>query len=57
MGAETPGTSGRMRRDGYLCEKATVTFVLWVGTVSEKAQTGWSPTGALTVTRIREPAR
>src|SRR5262245_14029000 len=57
VGAVTPGTSGRIRRDGRLCERAIVTLALCRGTVSANAQTGWSPTGALTVTRIREPAR
>jgi hypothetical protein len=47
-----------MRLDGMLLEWAIET-VAWppAGCVSPNDQMGWSPLGALIVTRIREPAR
>ena len=46
-----------MSREGCLCENAMVTLARCSGTVSANYQTGWSPLGAVTVTRMRDPAR
>jgi hypothetical protein len=48
--------TGRTTLDGMLFEYAIATVALPFGVLA-KAHTGWSPFGALIVTRIREPAR
>jgi len=40
-----------------LLERPIATMAWPAGRVSEKDQIGWSPLGALIVTRMREPAR
>jgi len=40
-----------------LGEWATETVALPVGLISLNDQTGWSPFGAETITRMRDPAR
>ena len=57
MGTLTPGTTGSRSLDGICCERAIATVAVPLGSVSPKAQIGWSPFGALIVTRMREPAR
>jgi hypothetical protein len=46
-----------MRLEGMAFERAIETVAFPLGCVSEKDQMGWSPLGAVIVTRIREPAR
>jgi hypothetical protein len=46
-----------MRRDGLLFEWAIETVACPFGCVSLNDQIGWSPFGAVIVTRMREPAR
>ena len=57
VGTLRPGTTGRIRLDGIPFENASVTLALPFGFVSPNAQIGWSPFGAVIVTRIREPVR
>src|SRR5262245_58299063 len=57
VGAVIPRTNGSTRREGRLREKATVIVAVPAGTELAKAQTGWSPLGAVSVMRMRDPAR
>src|SRR5258708_2078562 len=57
-GTVTAGTTGRVRLDGMVLEKATTSVAVPVGgCVSLNDQIGWVPFGAVIVTLIREPAR
>ena len=53
----SPGTTGSISRDGVLAPVPIVTFAVPAGNVCSKLQIGWSPLGALTWTRMREPLR
>ena len=53
----TFGTTGRMSWEGILRENAMLTVARPFGLVWSKDQIGWSPLGAVIVTRMREPAR
>jgi hypothetical protein len=57
VGTLAPGTTGSTTLDGICFERAIETVAVPVGSVSLNDQMGWSPFGAATVTRIREPAR
>jgi hypothetical protein len=57
VGTATPGTSGRITREGMLGERATSTGAVPLGSVEPNAHTGWSPPGAEIDTRTREPDR
>ena len=57
MGTSTPGTTGSTRRDGIDLAWAIATDAVPLGSLSPKAQIGWSPLGAENVTRMRDPAR
>ena len=57
VGTSTPGTTGRMSLDGMRFEWAIETVACPFGCVSPNDQIGWSPFGAVIVTRMREPAR
>jgi hypothetical protein len=57
VGTLTPGTTGRVSRDGLRFEWAIATLAVPFGRVSPNDQIGWSPFGAEIVTRMREPAR
>jgi hypothetical protein len=46
-----------MRLEGMALERAIETVAVPLGCVSAKDQMGWSPFGAVIVTRMREPAR
>jgi hypothetical protein len=46
-----------MSREGIVAPWPTVTDALPDGTVLANDHTGWSPLGAVIVTRMREPAR
>jgi hypothetical protein len=57
-GTLTPGTTGRLRLEGMVLEKAIDSVAVPVGgCVSLNDQIGWVPFGAAIVTLIREPAR
>jgi hypothetical protein len=57
VGTSTPGTTGSSSLDGISGERAMSTVAVPSGEVSLNDQIGWSPFGALIVTRMREPAR
>ena len=57
VGASIPATTGSTSRDGREAPRASVTRVFARGWISPKLHTGWSPRGAASVTRTREPAR
>jgi hypothetical protein len=57
VGTLTPDTIGSRRLDGICLEWAIATFAVPAGSVSPNDQIGWSPFGAVIVTRMREPAR
>ena len=53
----TPGTTGRISRDGNRREWAIETLAVPRGLVRENDHTGCVPPGAVTVSRIRDPRR
>src|SRR5438477_5055 len=57
LGPFTPRTTGSSRLEGIDAERAIATFAVPDGSVSPNDQIGWSPFGAVIVTRIRDPAR
>ncbi|MHB1468447.1 MAG: hypothetical protein ACYCSI_03380 [Solirubrobacteraceae bacterium] len=58
VGTVTPGTIGRVRLDGMLCEKGDrLGRRVAGGSVCPKDQTGSVPFGAAIVTLMRDPAR
>ena len=52
-----PPTTGRVSFEGFRFDDEIATSADPLGFVFAKAQIGWSPFGAETVTRIREPFR
>jgi hypothetical protein len=49
--------TGRTTRDGFFLEWRIAMFAGFVGEVSPNDQIGWSPFGAVIVTRMRESVR
>ena len=55
VGASSPATTGRSSRDGLRGRARADTDARPRGWRSSNAQTGWSPPGAASVTRMRDP--